>query len=372
MSLSSGRFVAATTRTFTAPARRPRRAAGTRPAARARSSMTCALMCRSAISSRKIARPSRGLEASLPVRDGPRERPLPVAEQLAHRQIAVLVLRAVDGHEGPAAARAQQVEGLGEGLLPGAALADDEHGLVVRRPLELAEQAEEAGFLADHLDRPRDMLHQSIDSARARSATSLNAPWMAGGRVWRQPVRDSPSGRWPARAPSARRGLGSQTSGGTEARAGLTRRAEAGETGTRRGPMRADMGWSLRERVLWPRSAGGARSRARNAETTPTETCRARPGDSQESPLRQVDCGRVGPGRHHAPFLLGRVEVCNLVERQLRVAAPSPVAATSPPGSRISPVPSKYASFLASRSDPPRATRCRAARASGSAWRTPP
>ena len=97
--------------------------------------------------------PSASLETALAVGDGAGEAALPVPEELGHRQVALLELRAVDRHERLPAARPKRCSGLGERLLAHAALAEDQHRLFVARDLlELAQQVEHARSLADDLD----------------------------------------------------------------------------------------------------------------------------------------------------------------------------------------------------------------------------
>jgi hypothetical protein len=83
------------------------------------------------------------------------ERALDVAEQLALEQVG-RHRAAVDGHERLVLARAQVVDGAGDQLLAGAALAGDEHGRVaVGDPVDqLADPADGRALADDAGDRP--------------------------------------------------------------------------------------------------------------------------------------------------------------------------------------------------------------------------
>ena len=67
-----------------------------------------------------------GLEAAGAVVDGPGKGPADVAEQFAFQQVLVQCA-AVHANEGPAAPRAEAVNGLGDQFLAGARLAQQQH-----------------------------------------------------------------------------------------------------------------------------------------------------------------------------------------------------------------------------------------------------
>src|SRR5439155_2464297 len=71
------------------------------------------------------------LEGATPVGDRSREASLRVTEQLADREVPILVLRAVDRDVRPSLGRAQQINGLGQPFLADAAFTSNQHRLTV-------------------------------------------------------------------------------------------------------------------------------------------------------------------------------------------------------------------------------------------------
>ena len=77
-----------------------------------------------------------------------------MAEQLADREVAVLVLRTVDGNERLALRLAEEEDGLREQFLARAALAGNQHRLAVAGDLlQFRQRLEQVWRVADELER---------------------------------------------------------------------------------------------------------------------------------------------------------------------------------------------------------------------------